>query len=172
MTGAAPQHTLVAALTLRALRMALRMALARRSPSPEISASDSPKGKRARPSPILGVYSRRLLIGYFKGRTRSAGSPGGRRTSWRCKVSGPAGDRRSIPRSRAAWRLIDLETHRELFTWLLRLLANKGRPKGRRWECGRADDRERDRGEKVIRSFTKMTEERGLPRRRWNARWI
>ena len=40
--------------------------------------------KQGRPSLAPGIYFRLLLIGYFEGMTRSAGSPGGRRIHWRC----------------------------------------------------------------------------------------
>src|ERR1035437_9483255 len=43
--------------------------------------------KYGRPSLTPGIYFRALLIGYFEASGRSAGSPGGWRTRWRCGVS-------------------------------------------------------------------------------------
>jgi transposase len=91
------------------------------------------KGKRGRPSLIPGVYFRLLLIGYFEGLDSERG------IAWRAqdslalrrflglRLNDPPPDHSTISRTR---RLIDLETHREVFTWVLRLLAEKGLLKG------------------------------------------
>jgi len=68
-----------------------------------------------------GIYFRALLIGYSRASGRSAALPGG----WR--LAGPAAfrgialdeytpDHSTISRTR---RLIDLDTHREVFGWVL-----------------------------------------------------
>ena len=91
------------------------------------------KGKRGRPSLIPGVYFRLLLIGYFEGLDSERG------IAWRAqdslalrrflglRLNDSPPDHSTISRTR---RLIDLETHREVFTWVLRLLAEKGLLKG------------------------------------------
>jgi len=89
--------------------------------------------KRGRPSLAPGVYFRLLLIGYFEGIDSERG------IAWRAQDSlalrrflrvgleeSPP-DHSTISRTR---RLIDLETHREVFTWVLQLLAEKGLLKG------------------------------------------
>jgi transposase len=89
--------------------------------------------KRGRPSLAPGVYFRLLLIGYFEGIDSERG------IAWRAQDSlalrrflrvgleeSPP-DHSTISRTR---RLIDLETHREVFTWVLRMLAEKGLLKG------------------------------------------
>src|ERR1700726_1986867 len=89
--------------------------------------------KRGRPSLAPGMYFRLLLIGYFEGIDSERG------IAWRAQDSlalrrflrvgleeSPP-DHSTISRTR---RLIDLETHREVFSWVLRLLAEKGLLKG------------------------------------------
>jgi transposase len=89
--------------------------------------------KRGRPSLAPGVYFRLLLIGYFEGIDAERG------IAWRANDSlalrrflrvgldeAPA-DHSTISRTR---RLIDVETHREVFTWVLGVLAEKGLLKG------------------------------------------
>jgi transposase len=89
--------------------------------------------KRGRPSLVPGVYFRLLLIGYFEGIDAERG------IAWRANDSlalrrflrvgleeAPA-DHSTISRTR---RLIDVETHREVFTWVLGVLAEKGLLKG------------------------------------------
>src|SRR6202035_2041667 len=84
--------------------------------------------KRGRPSLAPGIYFRLLLIGYFEGIDSERGM------AWRAQDSlalrrflrvgleeSPP-DHSTISRTR---RLIDLETHREVFSWVLRLLAAK-----------------------------------------------
>src|SRR6266568_1662460 len=90
--------------------------------------------KRGRPSLAPGVYFRLLLIGYFEGIDSERG------IAWRAQDSlalrrflrvgleeSPP-DHSTISRTR---RLIDVETHREVFTWVLGVLAEKGLLKGK-----------------------------------------
>ena len=89
--------------------------------------------KRGRPSLPPGMYFRLLLIGYFEGIDSERG------IAWRANDSlalrrflrvgldeAPP-DHSTISRTR---RLIDVETHREVFTWVLEVLAAKGLLKG------------------------------------------
>ena len=89
--------------------------------------------RRGRPSLAPGVYFRLLLIGYFEGIDSERG------IAWRANDSlalrrflrvgldeMPA-DHSTISRTR---RLLDEETHREVFTWVLGVLAEKGLLKG------------------------------------------
>ena len=89
--------------------------------------------KRGRPSLAPGVYFRLLLIGYFEGMDSERGM------AWRANDSlalrrflrvgleeSPP-DHSTISRTR---RLIDVETHREVFIWVLKVLAEKGLLKG------------------------------------------
>jgi transposase len=87
-----------------------------------------------RPSVVPGVYFRMLLIGYFEGLDSERG------IAWRCSDSlslrqfiGVAldqltPDHSSVSRTR---RLIDLETHQEVFRFVLHLLAQKKLVKGK-----------------------------------------
>ena len=82
-----------------------------------------------RPGLAPGVYFRCLLVGYFEGIDSERG------IDWRCNDSlslkaflgvacdTPAPDHSTISRTR---RLIDLETHAEVFRFLLKVLANHG----------------------------------------------
>ena len=91
--------------------------------------------KYGRRSLTPGIYFRSLMIGYFEG----IGAE--RAIAWRLADSlalrrfvGIALDERSpdhstISRTR---RLIDLETHREVFAWVLGVLADRGLLKGKR----------------------------------------
>src|SRR5713101_3010075 len=83
--------------------------------------------KYGRPSLTPGIYFRALLIGYFEGIGRSAGLPGGWRIRWRCGALWAS--RSTSSRTR---RLIDLDTHREVFAWVLGVLADHGLLKGQR----------------------------------------
>src|SRR5271169_4983166 len=89
--------------------------------------------RRGRPSLAPGVYFRLLLIGYFEGIDSERG------IAWRANDSlalrrflrvgldeAPP-DHSTISRTR---RLIDVEPHREVFTWVLGVLAEKGLLKG------------------------------------------
>jgi transposase len=83
--------------------------------------------KMGRPSLAPGRYFRLLLIGYFEGIDSERG------IAWRCSDSlslrsfvgyalgEAATDHSTISRNR---RLIDLETHQEVFAWVLKLLAD------------------------------------------------
>src|ERR1700690_3048263 len=92
-------------------------------------------GKYGRPSLTPGIYFRALLIGYFEGIGAERG------IAWRLADSlalrrfvGIAldeytPDHSTISRTR---RLIDLDTHREVFGWVLGVLADRGLLKGKR----------------------------------------
>jgi transposase len=87
-----------------------------------------------RPGLAPGVYFRCLLVGYFEGIDSERG------IDWRCNDSlalkaflgvacdRPAPDHSTISRTR---RLVDLETHAEVFRFLLKVLANHGLVDGR-----------------------------------------
>jgi transposase len=91
--------------------------------------------KYGRPSLTPGIYVRSLLIGYFEGIGAERG------IAWRLADSlalrrfvGIAldeytPDHSTISRTR---RLIDLDTHREVFAWVLGVLADRGLLKGQR----------------------------------------
>ncbi len=91
--------------------------------------------KNGRPSLTPGIYFRALLIGYFEGIGAERG------IAWRLADSlalrrfvGIAldeytPDHSTISRTR---RLIDLDTHREVFGWVLGVLADRGLLKGQR----------------------------------------
>ena len=91
--------------------------------------------KYGRPSLTPGIYFRSLLIGYFEGIGAERG------IAWRLADSlalrrfvGIAldeytPDHSTISRTR---RLIDLDTHREVFGWVLGVLADRGLLKGKR----------------------------------------
>jgi len=82
-----------------------------------------------RPSLTPGIYFRSLLIGYFEGIDSERG------VAWRIadslslrrflaiELDEQAPDHSTISRTR---RLIDIETHRKVFSWALRLLAREG----------------------------------------------
>jgi len=88
-----------------------------------------------RPSLRPGIYFRSLLIGYFEG------IEGERGIAWRVADSlalrrflgigleERTPDHSTISRTR---RLIDIDTHREVFSWVLGLLAERGLLKGQR----------------------------------------
>jgi len=89
--------------------------------------------RRGRPSLAPGMYFRLLLIGYFEGIDSERG------IAWRANDSlalrhflrvgleEMPPDHSTISRTR---RLMDVETHREVFTWVLEVLAAKGLLKG------------------------------------------
>ena len=91
-------------------------------------------GEVGRPSLLPGRYFRLLLVGYFEGLDSERG------IAWRAADSlairsflglglderGP--DHSTISRTR---RLIDVETHREVFGWILERLAESGLMKGK-----------------------------------------
>src|SRR5436309_1544529 len=82
-----------------------------------------------RPSIAPGVYFRMLLIGYFEGIDAERG------IAWRCAdsislksflgyaMTDDTADHTTVSQTR---RLIDLETHGRVITWILRVLAGKG----------------------------------------------
>ena len=88
-----------------------------------------------RPGLAPGIYFRLLLVGYFEGIDSERGIAwrAGDSLSIREFVGVPldegAPDHTTISRTR---RLIDLETHRQVFAWVLELLADAGLVKGKR----------------------------------------
>lgn len=90
--------------------------------------------KMGRPSLAPGIYFRLLLIGYFEG------LDGERGIAWRAgdslslrsflglALDEAPPDHSTISRTR---RLIDVETHREVFTWVLTVIAEKGLLQGK-----------------------------------------
>jgi transposase len=91
--------------------------------------------KYGRPSLTPGIYFRSLLIGYFEGidsergiAWRMADSLGLRRFVG-IALDEDTPDHSTISRTR---RLLDLETHQEVFAWILGLLADRGLVKGKR----------------------------------------
>jgi transposase len=88
---------------------------------------------RGRPSITPGTYFRLLLIGYFEGIDSERGIAW--RTADSLALRGFLGlgldeappEHSTISRTR---RLIDLETHRAVFTWILQVLATAGLVKG------------------------------------------
>lgn len=90
--------------------------------------------KMGRPSVAPGMYFRMLLIGYFEGIDSERG------IAWRCSDSlglreflslaldEGVPDHSSVSRTR---RLLDIETHTEVFTWVLKVLAKEKLLKGK-----------------------------------------
>lgn len=90
--------------------------------------------KRGRPGLVPGVYFRSLLVGYFEGIDSERG------IAWRAADSlairgflripldETTPDHTTISRTR---RLIDLESHQQVFSWVLRVVAEKGLLKGK-----------------------------------------
>jgi transposase len=88
-----------------------------------------------RPSLLPGVYFRSLLIGYFEG------IEGERGIAWRVAdslalrrflgiaLTERTPDHSTLSRTR---RLVDLETHQQVFAWVLGLLADRGLLEGKR----------------------------------------
>jgi transposase len=91
--------------------------------------------KMGRPGLTPGIYFRSLMIGYFEGIEAERG------IAWRLKDSlslrrflgigldEDTPDHSTISRTR---RLIDVETHRQVFAWVLGLLADRGLVQGKR----------------------------------------
>src|SRR5271165_5212533 len=91
--------------------------------------------KYGRPGLAPGIYFRSLLIGYFEGIDSERG------IAWRLAdslalrqfvrigLTEQTPDHSTISRTR---RLIDLETHRAVFSWVLGLLADRGLIQGKR----------------------------------------
>ena len=91
--------------------------------------------KFGRPSLLPGIYFRALLIGYFEGieaergiAWRVADSLGLRRFLG-IALTEATPDHSTLSRTR---RLIDLETHEQVFSWVLNLLADRGLLQGKR----------------------------------------
>jgi transposase len=88
-----------------------------------------------RPGLAPGIYFRLLLVGYFEGIDSERGIAwrAGDSLAIRAFVGIPldesAPDHSTISRTR---RLLDLETHRQVFAWVVGLLADAGLVKGRR----------------------------------------
>src|SRR5450432_4413892 len=88
-----------------------------------------------RPGLAPGIYFRLLLVGYFEGIDSERG------IAWRAgdwlairsfvgiPLDQSAPDHTTISRTR---RLIDLETHRQVFAWVVERLADAGLVKGKR----------------------------------------
>src|ERR1700680_1202208 len=87
-----------------------------------------------RPSRVPGIYFRLLLVGYFEGIDSERG------IAWRAadsfglrqflgiRLDEPTPDHSTISRTR---RLIDVETHRKVFFWVLERLRDQGGVKGK-----------------------------------------
>ena len=130
--------------------------------------------KIGRPSLAPGVYFRLLLIGYWEGLDsergiawRAADSLGLRRFL-RVGLDEMAPDHSTISRTR---RLIDVETHREVFTWALGVIAEKGLLQGKTvgidattLEANAAlrSIVRRDSGESYQEFLTKLAKESGI----------
>lgn len=127
-----------------------------------------------RPSLPPGRYFRLLLLGYFEGLNSERG------IAWRTADSlairsflgigldEAAPDHSTISRTR---RLIDLETHREVFTWVQRVLTRKGLLKGKtvgidattlEANAAMRSIVRRDTGEKYEQFLTRLAEESGI----------
>jgi transposase len=89
---------------------------------------------RGRPSLPPGIYFRLLLIGYFEGIDSERGIAWPAADSLALRdflgvgVQAAPPDHSTISRAR---RLIDLETHRAVFTWVLQCLSTAGLVKGK-----------------------------------------
>jgi transposase len=91
--------------------------------------------KYGRPSLTPGIYFRSLLLGYFEGIDSERGIAWqladslGLRRFVGIALDENTPDHTTISRTR---RLIDVETHREVFGWVLGVLADRGLVKGKR----------------------------------------
>src|SRR6201988_4952656 len=92
-------------------------------------------GNMGRPSLAPGIYFRLLLVGYFEGidsergiAWRAADSLGLRRFLG-IGIEEQTPDHSTISRTR---RLIDVETHQQVFFWILEVLREQGLVKGKR----------------------------------------
>src|SRR5262250_1775574 len=90
--------------------------------------------KTGRPGLVPAIYFRLLLVGYFEGidsergiAWRAADSLGLRRFLG-IGIDEQTPDHSTISRTR---RLIDVETHRKVFFWILEVLRDKGLVKGK-----------------------------------------
>src|SRR5690348_13627435 len=90
-------------------------------------------GKMGRPSLTPGIYFRLLLVGYFEGIDSERGIACRAEDSLSVRrflgvsLDEETADHSTISRTR---RLIDIETHRNVFTWVLQLVGNHGLLKG------------------------------------------
>ena len=90
--------------------------------------------KNGRPSLTPGTYFRSLLIGYFEGIDSERGIAWrvadslGLRQFLQIGLDESTPDHSTISRTR---RLIDMETHRKVFGWVLGVLADRGLLKGK-----------------------------------------
>jgi len=90
--------------------------------------------KNGRPSLTPGIYFRCLMIGYFEGLDSERGIAWrvadslGLRQFLQIGLDEHTPDHSTISRTR---RLIDLETHRKVFGWVLGLIADRGLLKGK-----------------------------------------
>jgi transposase len=97
------------------------------------SACESFYAKVGRPGLAPGVYFRALLVGYFEGIDSErgiawrAGDSRALRSFLGFELNQSTPDHSTISRTR---RLIDVETHRKVFLWVLRMLAEEGLLKG------------------------------------------
>jgi transposase len=122
-----------------------------------------------------GIYFRALLVGYFEGMDsergiawRATGSLG-IRSFLRIALDEGAPDHSTISRTR---RLIDLETHKTVFAWILGVLAESGRLRGKTTgidattlEANAAlrSIVRRDTGERYEEFLTRLAQEPGIP---------
>src|SRR6202050_1349605 len=97
------------------------------------SACESFYAKTGRPGLAPGVYFRALLVGYFEGIDSARGIAWGPAESLALRsflgfeLGQATPDHSTISRTR---RLIDVETHRKVFLWVLSMLAEEGLLKG------------------------------------------
>src|SRR5438128_995155 len=87
-----------------------------------------------RPSIAPGVYFRMLMVGYFEGLDSERG------IAWRCAdslslrsflgyvLTQKTPDHTTVSRTR---RLLDVETHGRIFTWVLKVLSERGLIEGK-----------------------------------------
>ena len=91
--------------------------------------------KLGRPGLTPGIYFRSLMVGYFEGIEAERGIAWRMKDSLSLRCFLEAGrdedtpDHSTISRTR---RLIDLETHRQVFSWVLGLLADRALLEGKR----------------------------------------
>src|SRR6516165_11158390 len=84
---------------------------------------------RGRPGLVPGIYFRLLLVGYFEGIDSERGIAWraedslGLRKFLRIRIDEQTPDHSTISRTR---RLIDVETHQQVFAWVLERLAEAG----------------------------------------------
>ena len=130
--------------------------------------------KMGRPSLIPGIYFRLLMIGYFEGLDSERG------IAWRTadslalrtflglEITDAPPEHSTISRTR---RLIDLETHQAVFTWVLQRIADAGLLKGKTigidattLEANAAlrSIVRRDTGESYQEFLTKLAKESGI----------